>query len=206
MPISRRSTHASRMHASGAPTRFAFLGDFVGYGADPRGPWSRSSIALRRRRRRSRSRAITTRRWKRHSGYFNEPRWAAIEWARATLTEAQERFLADIAADSARWRDAASSTRRPPRPSAGTTSTAPRERDGRSTRPTPPTRSAGTCTTRSCSSRARGTDERIPPGARHADPGAQATGAGSRSSAPWASRATAIRPRRTRCSTTSAAR
>jgi diadenosine tetraphosphatase ApaH/serine/threonine PP2A family protein phosphatase len=74
--------------------RFAFLGDFIGYGADPGGVVEiiircvdEGAIAIKG----NHDEALET-----NSGYFNEPAWAAIEWARATLTEPQRHFLAEL--------------------------------------------------------------------------------------------------------------
>ena len=74
--------------------RLAFLGDFVGYGADPHGVLEvvmrcveEGAIAIKG----NHDEALETR-----TGYFNEPAQAAIEWARETLTDAQRRFVAAL--------------------------------------------------------------------------------------------------------------
>jgi diadenosine tetraphosphatase ApaH/serine/threonine PP2A family protein phosphatase len=74
--------------------RFAFLGDFVGYGADPRGVVdivarhvAEGAIAVKG----NHDEAL-----ERMSGYFNDAARAAIDWARQQLTDAQKRFLAGL--------------------------------------------------------------------------------------------------------------
>lgn len=74
--------------------RFAFLGDFVGYGADPQGVVEVISgyvddgaIAIRG----NHDEAL-----EKMSSYFNDAARAAIEWARKTLSESQKQFLAAL--------------------------------------------------------------------------------------------------------------
>lgn len=74
--------------------RFAFLGDFVGYGADPGGVMdiiiryaADGAVALKG----NHDQAV-----EKSAGYFNEAALAAIEWARQTLTDGQKRFLASL--------------------------------------------------------------------------------------------------------------
>ena len=74
--------------------RFAFLGDFVGYGADPGGVVdiviryaAQGAVALKG----NHDQAV-----EKSAGYFNETAMAAIEWARKTLSDEQKRFLASL--------------------------------------------------------------------------------------------------------------
>lgn len=74
--------------------RFAFLGDFVGYGADPQGVVeiiidcvAQGAIAIKG----NHDEAL-----EKVSAYFNDAARAAIEWASQTLTEAQKRFMAAL--------------------------------------------------------------------------------------------------------------
>lgn len=74
--------------------RFAFLGDFVGYGADPGGVIdivmrhaAGGAVALKG----NHDQAV-----EKSAGYFNEAALAAIEWARKKLTDEQKRFLASL--------------------------------------------------------------------------------------------------------------
>lgn len=71
--------------------RFAFLGDFVGYGADPGGVMeiivryaSKGAVVLKG----NHDQAV-----EKTSGYFNEAAMVALEWARKTLNGEQKRFL-----------------------------------------------------------------------------------------------------------------
>ncbi len=70
---------------------FAFLGDLVGYGADPAAVVAtvsdyaaRGAVVLKG----NHDEAV-----EQNGGYFNEAALAAIEWARSTLTEEHKRFL-----------------------------------------------------------------------------------------------------------------
>jgi diadenosine tetraphosphatase ApaH/serine/threonine PP2A family protein phosphatase len=74
--------------------RFAFLGDFVGYGADARGVVETVSryaadgaLVLKG----NHDEAID-----KSGGYFNAASQAALQWARETLTHEQKRFLAEL--------------------------------------------------------------------------------------------------------------
>lgn len=74
--------------------RFAFLGDFVGYGADARAVVetvcryaAQGAVVLKG----NHDQAID-----RSSGYFNDASQASLQWARDTLTEEQKRFLAAL--------------------------------------------------------------------------------------------------------------
>jgi diadenosine tetraphosphatase ApaH/serine/threonine PP2A family protein phosphatase len=74
--------------------RYAFLGDFVGYGADPCGVIdivvryaAEGAVVLKG----NHDQAI-----EKSAGYFNEAALAAIEWARKTLDGEQKRFLASL--------------------------------------------------------------------------------------------------------------
>lgn len=74
--------------------RFAFLGDHVGYGADARAVVeivaryaALGAVVLKG----NHDEAIEG-----STGYFNDAAQAAIEWARATLTDEQKRFLAAL--------------------------------------------------------------------------------------------------------------
>lgn len=74
--------------------RFALLGDFVGYGADAVAVVDAvmrcaddGAIAIKG----NHDEAID-----RRAGYFNEQALAALDWARATLTADQKRFLAGL--------------------------------------------------------------------------------------------------------------
>lgn len=74
--------------------RFVFLGDFVGYGADPGGVME---IILRH----AAEGAVTIKgnhdqAVERSTGYFNDAALAAIEWARKMLNDEQRRFLAAL--------------------------------------------------------------------------------------------------------------
>src|SRR4029077_19317009 len=74
--------------------RFAFLGDFVGYGADPSGV-----VAIVERHaaegavvvKGNHDQAV-----EKSAGYFNEAARASLEWARAELGEGQKHFLAAL--------------------------------------------------------------------------------------------------------------
>ncbi len=87
--------NACLSHARGrGATRFAFLGDLVGYGADARGVVevvvryaAEGAVVLKG----NHDEAIEG-----SGGYFNEAARAAIEWARETLTPDQKRFLAAL--------------------------------------------------------------------------------------------------------------
>jgi hypothetical protein len=130
----------------------AFLGDFVGYGADAaavvdrvRDYASRGAIAIKG----NHDDAL-----ERPAGYFNDQARAALEWARETLDAGQRSFLAALPL----------LVRVPPvcyvhasadRPSAGITSTARRRRRSASPRRTRRSRSAATFTTSGCISRRR---------------------------------------------------
>ena len=74
--------------------RHAFLGDFVGYGADPAGVVEiveryaeEGAVVLKG----NHDEAV-----EKMGGYFNDASRAAIEWARETLTQEQKRFLATL--------------------------------------------------------------------------------------------------------------
>jgi diadenosine tetraphosphatase ApaH/serine/threonine PP2A family protein phosphatase len=74
--------------------RYAFLGDFVGYGADPEGVVdvvadyaSRGAVVLKG----NHDEAIAKR-----GSYFNEAAQAALELAREVLSSGQKQFLADL--------------------------------------------------------------------------------------------------------------
>jgi len=74
--------------------RFAFLGDLVGYGADPRAVVeivarhvAEGALAVKG----NHDEAVEN-----TSGYFNEAASAAIDWARENLTEDQKRFLTTL--------------------------------------------------------------------------------------------------------------
>jgi diadenosine tetraphosphatase ApaH/serine/threonine PP2A family protein phosphatase len=74
--------------------RYAFLGDFVGYGADPGGVVdivarcaAQGAVVLKG----NHDQAI-----EKSAGYFNEAAQAALDWARTTLTGAQKSFLASL--------------------------------------------------------------------------------------------------------------
>ena len=74
--------------------RFAFLGDFVGYGADAGAVVDiiqryadQGAIVIKG----NHDEAVDEAR-----SYFNDAALAAIEWARKTLTDAQKRFLASL--------------------------------------------------------------------------------------------------------------
>jgi len=74
--------------------RYAFLGDFVGYGADASsvveivsGFAAEGALVIKG----NHDEAIEKR-----GGYFNDAAQAALEWARATLTKAQKRYLASL--------------------------------------------------------------------------------------------------------------
>lgn len=80
-------------HDHGAD-RYAFLGDFVGYGADASGVVdtvakyaAAGAVVIKG----NHDEAI-----ERRGGYFNDAAKAALEWARKTLTEPQKRFLASL--------------------------------------------------------------------------------------------------------------
>ena len=84
------TTHA-REHGA---TRFAFLGDLVGYGADARAVVeivarhvAEGALAVKGNHDEAVEKA---------SGYFNDATLAAIEWARESLTAEQKRFLATL--------------------------------------------------------------------------------------------------------------
>jgi len=75
-------------------TRFAFLGDLVGYGADPRAVVdivarhvAEGALAVKG----NHDEAVES-----TSGYFNDAARAAIDWARANLDPEQKRFLATL--------------------------------------------------------------------------------------------------------------
>jgi len=74
--------------------RYAFLGDFVGYGADARAVVEiverfagEGAVVVKG----NHDEAI-----EKSSGYFNDTAKAALEWARATLSESQKVFLAAL--------------------------------------------------------------------------------------------------------------
>jgi len=74
--------------------RFAFLGDFVGYGADPAGVVEiierhadEGAVVVKG----NHDQAV-----EKSAGYFNEAARASLEWARAELGEGQKRFLAAL--------------------------------------------------------------------------------------------------------------
>jgi diadenosine tetraphosphatase ApaH/serine/threonine PP2A family protein phosphatase len=74
--------------------RYAFLGDFVGYGADPGGVVdivaecaAKGAVVLKG----NHDQAI-----EKSAGYFNEAAQAALDWARTTLTSGQKSFLASL--------------------------------------------------------------------------------------------------------------
>jgi diadenosine tetraphosphatase ApaH/serine/threonine PP2A family protein phosphatase len=75
-------------------TRFAFLGDFVGYGADPQ-----RVVDLVARHAADGAIVIKGNHdeaLERMSGYFNDAARAAIDWAQQQLTDAQKHFLAAL--------------------------------------------------------------------------------------------------------------
>jgi diadenosine tetraphosphatase ApaH/serine/threonine PP2A family protein phosphatase len=82
-------------HARGrGAVSFAFLGDFVGYGADARsvvevvaGYAARGAVVLKG----NHDEAV-----EQSNSYFNDAARAAIEWARDTLTDEQRHFLAAL--------------------------------------------------------------------------------------------------------------
>ena len=87
-------TACLRHAAEHGAQRFAFLGDFVGYGADPGGVMdiviryaADGAVVLKG----NHDQAV-----EKSAGYFNEAALAAIEWARRTLTLEQKRFLAAL--------------------------------------------------------------------------------------------------------------
>lgn len=87
-------TACLRHAAEHGAQRFAFLGDFVGYGADPGGVMdiiiryaADGAVTLKG----NHDQAV-----EKSAGYFNEAAMAAIEWARWTLTLEQKRFLAAL--------------------------------------------------------------------------------------------------------------
>ena len=74
--------------------RYAFLGDFIGYGADAAGVagiverWAgEGAIVLRGNHDQAISKA---------AGYFNDAARASLAWARETLAPAQQQFLAEL--------------------------------------------------------------------------------------------------------------
>jgi len=74
--------------------RFAFLGDLVGYGADPRAVVeivakhvAEGAVAVKG----NHDEAVED-----NSGYFNDAARAAIDWARESLTGEQKQFLATL--------------------------------------------------------------------------------------------------------------
>ena len=74
--------------------RYAFLGDFIGYGADAAGVVgiverfaSEGAIVLRGNHDQALAKA---------AGYFNDAARASLAWARETLGPAQQRFLAEL--------------------------------------------------------------------------------------------------------------
>jgi diadenosine tetraphosphatase ApaH/serine/threonine PP2A family protein phosphatase len=74
--------------------RYAFLGDFVGYGADASGVVdtvaqyaAEGAVVIKG----NHDEAI-----EKSGGYFNDAAQAALEWARATLGDTQKRFLAAL--------------------------------------------------------------------------------------------------------------
>ena len=84
------TTHARERGA----TRFAFLGDLVGYGADASAvveivarQVAEGALAVKGNHDEAVEKA---------SGYFNDATLAAIEWARESLTAEQKRFLAAL--------------------------------------------------------------------------------------------------------------
>jgi len=82
-------------HARGrGAERYAFLGDFVGYGADAAGVVrvlerfaAQGAIILRGNHDQALVKA---------AGYFNDAARASLEWARETLDPAQQRFLVEL--------------------------------------------------------------------------------------------------------------
>ena len=83
-------THA---RAQGAE-RFVFLGDFVGYGADPQSVvelvehyCAQGAVAVKG----NHDEAV-----EKNASYMNRPAQAAIDWARGTLNAPQQRFLAAL--------------------------------------------------------------------------------------------------------------
>jgi predicted phosphodiesterase len=75
-------------------TRYAFLGDFVGYGADARAVVeiverfaAEGAVVVQG----NHDEAVD-----KSGGYFNDAAQAALEWARATLSASQKRFLAGL--------------------------------------------------------------------------------------------------------------
>jgi len=86
---------ACRTHARARGTeRFALLGDFVGYGADPAGVLdvvmrlaSEGAIVVKG----NHDEAI-----ERRGGFYDDQAVAALDWARRTLTDEQKRFLAAL--------------------------------------------------------------------------------------------------------------
>ncbi len=79
---------------AGGAQRYAFLGDLVGYGAEPGGVVDTvaryaadGAIALKG----NHDDAIA-----RPAGYFNEAAQAALEWARASMTAEQKAFIAAL--------------------------------------------------------------------------------------------------------------
>ena len=177
--------------------RYAFLGDLVGYGADPAGVVevvaryaAEGAVVLKG----NHDEAV-----EKMGGYFNDASRAAIQWARETLTEEQKYFLATLplvvrqgTSFSARlcgvsgtwdYIDSPSSARRCA-DAAQVAYTVLR----------------GTCTDQVLLlRRRRGGDEGVPARRRAPDPGCEAIDAGSPSSDRWDNRATAIRRRPTRC-------
>lgn len=82
--------HASERNVQ----RYAFLGDFVGYGADPCGVMdivirhaAEGAVVLKG----NHDQAI-----EKSAGYFNEAALAAIDWARQTLAAEHKRFLESL--------------------------------------------------------------------------------------------------------------
>lgn len=74
--------------------RFAFLGDFVGYGADPAGVMeivvryaAEGAVVLKG----NHDQAV-----EKTTSYFNDAAMAALEWARKMLSGEQKRFLASL--------------------------------------------------------------------------------------------------------------
>lgn len=74
--------------------RYAFLGDFVGYGADPGAVvdivaecGAKGAVVLKG----NHDQAI-----EKSAGYFNEAAQAALDWARTSLTNGQKSFLASL--------------------------------------------------------------------------------------------------------------
>ena len=77
-----------------AASRYAFLGDLVGYGADPAGV-----VAIVERHAADGATAIKgnhDQAIEKPGSYFNAPTKESLDWARGVLSEAQKRFLAQL--------------------------------------------------------------------------------------------------------------